>query len=69
MDIKLSKAKLAKIIQSGGFLTKIIGNAIGKSGKESLAKFAAALVKIFLPQLAIKAISSLIANFEKKISG
>ena len=64
-DIKRSKAHLAKIIQFGGFLSKMIGNVIGKLDK-ALTKFAVSLSKNILPQLATKATSSLIDNCKEK---
>ena len=33
-DIKLSEAKLFKIIQSGGFLGNMLGNIMGDLGKK-----------------------------------
>ena len=33
MDIKLSKARLSKIIQSGGYRGKMLGNVVGNLGK------------------------------------
>ena len=35
-DIKLSKAQLSKLIQSGRFLGKTLGNVIGNLGKKAL---------------------------------
>ena len=34
-DIKLSKSQLAKIIQSGGFLGKTLGNIMSNLGKKN----------------------------------
>ena len=45
-DIKLGKAQLSKIIQSGKFLL----NLIVKLGKEALTKLAVPLAKNILPQ-------------------
>ena len=58
MDIKLSKAQLSKIIQSDGFLSQ-----------KALLDLAVPLVKDVLPKLATKATSSVLAKFERKISG
>ena len=54
-DIKLSKVQLAKIIQLGGLLRKMICNVIGKLGKEALTEFAVPLAKDILLQLVTKA--------------
>ena len=54
-DIKLSKVQLAKIIQLGGLLHKMICNVIGKLGKEALTEFAVPLAKDILLQLVTKA--------------
>ena len=35
-DIKLNKAQFSKIIQSGGFPGKTLGNMMGNLGKKSL---------------------------------
>ena len=61
-NMKLSKAQLSKIIQSGGFLS----NMIGKLCKEALIKFAASLAKDISPQLATKATSPVINNLKQK---
>ena len=63
--IKLSKAQLSKIIKSGGFLGKTLGNL---SKKVILALFALAvhLVKDVLPKLTNKATSSAKDKLEKK---
>ena len=63
-DIKLNKAKLYKIIHSGGFLS----NTIGKIGKEELMNLAVPLAKDVLPKLATKATLSILDKFERKIS-
>ena len=39
-DIKLSKAQLSKIIQSGRLLGKTLGNEIGSLGKKALLELA-----------------------------
>ena len=47
-DIKLCKAQLAKIIQSGEFIGKTLGNL----GKKALLDFAVPLAENVLPKLA-----------------
>ena len=37
-DVKLGKAQLFKIIQSGGFLGKALGNVMGNLGKTGIKK-------------------------------
>ena len=61
-DLKLSKAQLSRIIQSGGLL----GSMICKLGKEALAKLAVPLAKYFLPQLSTNVTPPVIDKFEKK---
>ena len=55
-NVKLSKAKLSIIIQSGRFLGKIIDNMINKMvpnlGRKVLLDFGVPLAKDILPQLA-----------------
>ena len=63
-DMKLSKARLFKTIQSGEF----IGNMIDKLGKKTLMNFAILLDKDVLPKLATKANSYVSDKFERKIS-
>ena len=62
-DIKLSKTQLSRIIKSSGFL----GN-INNLGKKALIKLAISFTKDIWPQLAINQTSSVIDNFERKIS-
>ena len=64
-DIKLSKAQLSKIIRSGGFLGKTLGNLI----TNVLLDLTAPLDNDVLPKLANKATSSVLDKFERKISG
>ena len=64
-DKKLNKAKLCKIIHSGGFLS----NAMGKIGKEALMNLTVPLAKDVLPKLATKATLSIFDKFERRISG
>ena len=63
-DMKLSKARLFKTIQSGEF----IGNMIDKLSKKTLMNFAILLDKDVLPKLATKANSYVLDKFERKIS-
>ena len=63
-DIKVSKAELAKIIQSVEFL----GKRMGKLGKEILTKFIVLSTGDVLPILVIKATSFLIDKLERKRS-
>ena len=68
-DIKLVKAQLNKIIQSGGFFGKTLDNAIDNLDKKALIGLAVSLTKDVLPKLATKATSSVLDKFERKISG
>ena len=63
-DMKLSKARLFKTIQSGEF----IGKMIDKLGKKTLMNFPILLDKDVLPKLATKANSYVLDKFERKIS-
>ena len=56
-NVKLSKAQLSKIIQSGRFL----GNMIDNLGKKALTGLAVPLAKDILPKLTTKATSSVSA--------
>ena len=47
-DIKLSKAQLSKIIQSGGFLGKTLGIMMGNLGKKALIDLAVPLAKLIV---------------------
>ena len=58
-DIKLSKAQISKIVQSGVFLCKTLGNMMNKLGEKVLLYFAVPLAKDVLPKLANKATSSI----------
>ena len=60
-DIRLRKAQISKMIQSGGFL----GKTLGKLGKKVLLDLAVCLAKDVLPKLATKATSSVLDKFEK----
>ena len=64
-DIKLSKAQISKIIQSGGFLGSLLSKLAGP-----LRKVAVILAKNILAQLGITAAASAIdAGIQKKIHG
>ena len=58
-DIKLSEAQISKIIQSGQFLGKTLGNL----GKKVLADLPVPLAKDVLPKLTTKATSFLSDKF------
>ena len=62
-DLKLSKAQISKIIQSGGFLGSLLSKLAGP-----LMKVAAPLAKIILAPVGITAAASAIdAGIQKKI--
>ena len=64
-DIKLSKAQITKIIQSGGFLGSLLSKLAGP-----LMKVAVPLAKNILPPLGITAAASAIdAGIQKKLHG
>ena len=64
-DIKLSKAEISKIIQSGGFLGSLLSKSAGP-----LMKVAVPLAKHILAPLGITAAASAIeAGIQKKIHG
>ena len=64
-DLKLSKAQISKIIQSGGFLGSLLGKLAGP-----LMKVAIPLAKHVLAPLGITAAASSIdAEIQKKIHG
>ena len=67
-NINLSTAQLSKNIQSGGSLSKSLGNTMGDLGKKALLELAVPLAEDVLPRLATKAISFVLAKFERKIS-
>ena len=61
-DLKLSKAQISKVIQSGGFLGSLLSKLAGP-----LMKIAIALAKIVLASLGITAAGSAIdAGIQKK---
>ena len=60
----------SKIIESGRFLGKTLGNVIGNLDKKKpLKDLAVPFAKDALPNLATKATSSMLDKFERKISG
>ena len=64
-DIKLSKAQISKMIQSGRFLCSILGNL----RKKAIANLAISLARNNLPWLVSNLDSNAINKFEIKISG
>ena len=64
-NVKLSKAQISKMIQSGGFLGSLLSKIAGP-----LMKVAVPLAKYFLAPLVLKAAASAIdARIQKKIHG
>ena len=63
-DLKLSKAQISKIIQSGGFLESLLSKLAG-----TLMKVAIPLSKNVLAPLGITAAASIDARIQKKIHG
>ena len=64
-DIKLSKAQISKIIQSGGSF----GSSFGNLGKKALTNVAISLARQNLLGLISKLTSDATNKFERKISG
>ena len=56
--------QLSKIIKSGGFLGKTLGNMIGNLSKKALLGLAVPLKKDVLPKLAIKTTLPALNKFE-----
>ena len=69
MNIKLSQSQLPKIIYSGGFFGKALGNVRDNLGKKALINLAVPLAEDVLPNLATKATSSVLAKLERKKVG
>ena len=68
-DIKLSEAQIYKIIQSGGFLGKLLG-PLSKTGIPSIKNVIKPLAKIFLIPLGLTAATSAAdPGIQKKILG
>ena len=63
-DIKLSKARISKVIKSGVFLRALLSKLAGP-----LMKAAVPLAKYILAPLGITAVSSIDAGTQKKIHG
>ena len=61
IDVKLSKAQISKIIQSGGSF----GSWLGNLGKKALANIAIPLARKNLPGLVNNATSNAINKFER----
>ena len=66
--MKLSKARLSEIIQPGGFPGIALSNIMGNLTKKAVLDLAVPLAKGVLPKLATKATSSVLVEFERKIS-
>ena len=64
-DVKLNKAQISKIIQSGGSF----GSWLGNLGKEILINIAILVARDNLPGLVSNFTSNAINKFERKISG
>lgn len=69
MDIISSKTQWFKIISSGAFLGKTLGDIMSNLGKRALSDLAVPFAKDDFPNLATKAISHLLDKCETKISG
>ena len=65
-DIKLKKAQLSKITQSGGFICKTWSNMMSNLGKKTLIYLAIPLTKDVLLKLATKPTSPVLYKFFKK---
>ena len=66
--MKLSKAPLSKIIQSGGFFGKTLGNKMSNLGQKALLDLTVPLAKDVFLKLATKVTSSVLDKFERNIS-
>ena len=64
-DVKLRKARISKIIQSGGSFDPFLGNL----GKKALTNIAIPLARDNLPGLVSNLTSNAINKLERKISG
>ena len=67
--MQLRKVQLAKLLESGEFLSKTLGNMMSTFDKKLLLDFAVPLVKDILDKLITKATSSVLQKREKKING
>ena len=69
-DIKPSKVQLSKIIQSGRFLGRTLGNMMSSNlDKKALLDLAVPLDEDVLPKLATKSTSSVLDKLKRKIIG
>ena len=68
-DIKLSKAKISKIIQSGGFLGSWLGKTISELGKKVVTDLAIPFARDNLAGLVSSITSNTINKFEKEVNG
>ena len=68
VDIKFSKAQLSKMIQSGGFLGKLLGSLL-KTGLPLMKSVINLLAKSVLIPLGLSAASAADAGIHKKILG
>ena len=68
-DIKLSKAKISKIIQSGGFLGSWLGKTIIGLGKKVVTDLAIPFARDNLAGLVSSITSNTINKFEKEVNG
>ena len=68
-DIKLSKAKISKIIQSGGFLGSWLGKTIIELGKKVVTDLAIPFARDNLAGLVSSITSNTINKFEKEVNG
>ena len=68
-DIKPSKVQLSKIIQSGRFLGRTLGNMMSNLDKKALLDLAVPLDEDVLPKLATKSTSSVLDKLKRKIIG
>ena len=68
VDIKFSKAQLSKMIQSGGFLGKLVGPLL-KTGLPLMKSVITPLAKSVLIPLGLSAASAADAGIHKKILG
>ena len=59
---------MTKIIQSAGFIGKIIGNKVGNLGTKPLIDLSIPFVKDVLHKWSTKSISSILDNFKRNMS-
>ena len=68
-DIKLSKARISKIIQSGGFLGSWLGKTISELGKKVVTDLAIPFARDNLAGLVSSITSNTMNKFEKEVNG